>query len=679
MNVSSRKAKTVSLIAFILSLVFFISTLILGYYIGVASVALLSWHFLAATLVWLFLLIQFHQHCQAEQEKLDMSQLAKSDQQDTIFSGTGDRMAMLAVAQKRLQTLEKWGIPIVSIIIGLLEILLGLWLFRTSIDPVKSAIWDNANPLLGMVLMFAISFVCFLFSRYSTGMSTQKEWKPLRAGGAYLLLVSLLSILLAGALALAFFNHPGALTVLKHVFPSLMVVLGIEVLLNCIMDIYRPRVAGEYNRTPFDSRILGLINEPGGVLHTVAHTVDYQFGFKVSQTWFYKLLEKAVIPLVLFALLVLYLLSSVVIIGPGYAGVIEHYGAPVRDEGPGIHFKKPWPIEIAYVYPTDEIQQLSIGYKEGEEDKHKKAFFWGEKHYEEEYNLLVAVESNNEQDDEGAVPVSIVQANIPIQYRIKNVREFLYNHKNTAPMLEAICYRELTRFAGSAKVEFDDVGDQTDNESLLGSGRLAAAEELKQRIQKAADKAQLGVEIVFLGLQGVHPPAEVAAEYEKVVATVQEKQATVLMAQADKNKLLTELAGSIAEVDALYNLAMAYEQSKRPGNDSETERLRKELQQSLAAAKGKISSTLRRAQSDAFESIYAAKGEGLAFGGKLKGYETSPEIFKKLQRLQVLEESLENIRKYIVVAEENDTQVYIVDLQEKLTPSLYDLDLGLQK
>ncbi|MHC4927242.1 MAG: SPFH domain-containing protein, partial [Planctomycetota bacterium] len=90
--------------------------------------------------------------------------------------------------------------------------------------------------------------------------------------------------------------------------------------------------------------------------------------------------------MVLSTALILYLMSSVVVIGPGQAGVIEYFGTPVRDEGSGLHFKWPWPIEIAYVYPTDEIQQLSIGYKEGEEDKNRKAFLWGEKHFEEEYD-----------------------------------------------------------------------------------------------------------------------------------------------------------------------------------------------------------------------------------------------------------------------------------------------------
>ena len=347
---------------------------------------------------------------------------------------------------------------------------------------------------------------------------------------------------------------------------------------------------------------------------------------------------------------------------------------------PGIHLKYPWPIEVAYIYPTKEIQQLSIGYKEGEEDKGKKSFFWGEKHYEEEYDLLVAVDTQEQQDEEkGAVPVSVVQANVPIQYRISDLNNFLYKHKDTAPMLEAICYRELTRFAVSAKIEFDEPESDSEAQSLLGMGRRAAAEELKQRIQRAADDAALGVEIVFLGLQGVHPPTTVAKSYEEVVASVQEKQATVLDAQAEKNKILTELGGSIEEVDALYKLAEAYEQSKGQGDEVKTQQLSEQFLASLESVKGNIFKTLREAQGDAFERIHLAKGEGLRFGGQLKGYQASPEIFLKLQRLIMLEDALEKIRKFVVVAEENDAEVYIVDLQEKLTTSLYDLDLGLEK
>ena len=192
------------------------------------------------------------------------------------------------------------------------------------------------------------------------------------------------------------------LNVVNWVIPILLIVLGAETALNVVFDIYRPRVKGEYGRSAFDSRLLGIINEPGGILHTAASTVDYQFGFKVSQTWFYKLLEKAILPLVLFAAVTLYSLSCIVVVSPDEEAIIEHFGNPlersgdVRLAGPGLAFKLPWPFGIAYKHPTKTISQLNIGFvpeidPETKEIK-RDPRLWGKAHYAEEYPLLVASE-----------------------------------------------------------------------------------------------------------------------------------------------------------------------------------------------------------------------------------------------------------------------------------------------
>jgi regulator of protease activity HflC (stomatin/prohibitin superfamily) len=392
--------------------------------------------------------------------------------------------------------------------------------------------------------------------------------------------------------------------------------------------------------------------------------------------------------LILFALVVLYLMSSFVVIDAGHAGVIERFGIPVYEDGPGspvrtfkpgLHGKLPWPIDKTYVYPTQQIQQFTIGYEGDRTYAQSGAYLWGEKHYEQEYNLLVAVETGGVDQGEGAVPVSIVQANVPVLYRIRDIGSFLYHHRDSQELLEAICYRELTRYAASAKIETGTEHTSSETQkSLLGAGRMEASRELQQRIQEAVDQAGLGVDIVLTGLQGVHPPAEVAKEYENVVASVQEKQATILLAQAERNRILTELGGSIEAVDALYELALDFERSKAQGDETRTDALRQQLQEAFVTVEGTVFKTLREAESYAFEQVNRALGKGLRFAGQIKAYQASPEIYKKIQRLMVLEETLDNVRKYVVVTDKEDDQVYIVDLQEKLTQSLYDMDLGLE-
>ena len=142
-------------------------------------------------------------------------------------------------------------------------------------------------------------------------MSAEAAWKPLRAGGSFLLGLAVLCFALAVALALANFQRPEVVKVLNYLAPACLALLGVETALNVIFDIYRPRLRGQYSRSAFDSRLLGVINEPGGIFRSAAGAIDYQFGFQVSQTWFYKLLERAILPLVLFAGITLYLRSFV--------------------------------------------------------------------------------------------------------------------------------------------------------------------------------------------------------------------------------------------------------------------------------------------------------------------------------------------------------------------------------
>jgi regulator of protease activity HflC (stomatin/prohibitin superfamily) len=188
----------------------------------------------------------------------------------------------------------------------------------------------------------------------------------------------------------------------------------------------------------------------------------------------------------------------------------------------------------------------------------------------------------------------------------------------------------------------------------------------------------LGVEIVFLGLQGIHPPPDVAGDYQKVIGAVQKKQALILGAYAERNKDLSALAGSVEDADKLYSLAAKYQQAKEKNRSEEIEKLANDLDLAFAEAKGDIFSTLREAQSYAFEKATLARATGQRFASQLKAYRAAKEIYKQEQKLAVLEEALENIRKYVVVADQNDTQVFIFDAQEKLTPSLYELS-GLEE
>ncbi|MBN2138612.1 MAG: hypothetical protein JW720_12465 [Sedimentisphaerales bacterium] len=644
---------------------------------------MISWLSLSAVVIWLVLAIQFHQRVLAEREKLDLSQLAGDDGSSTIFEGKGERAAMFAVAQRRLRVLEKWFIPIASTAIACYEIIVGILLLRG----IPTILEFRQSPpfLLCAVCMTAIAFVNFLMSRYATGMSAEPTWKPLRAGGSFILGIAVLCFVLAVGLALANFQIFVVVRVLNYVSAILLVVLGSETALNVVLDIYRPRLKGQYSRSAFDSRLLGIINEPGGIFRSAASAMDYQFGFQVSQTWFYRLLERAILPLVLFAAVTLYLMSCVVVVAPNEEAIIEHLGNPrdsagqVRLVGPGLAFKWPWPIDKARKFPTQRISELYIGYipktnPDTGEVIPETHLLWGAAHYEEEYPILVATEYTGRDISDGAVPVSLINAAVPVQYRVKDLYSYIYNYDDPETVLEAICYEELTRFAAGATIDVKDQGSGGAGReaSLFGAGRLHAKKALTDNIQKCADAAKLGIEIVFLGLQGIHPPVDVAADYQAVAGAVQEKQKIILDAEAARNKNLSTLAGSVKDADELYDLAQGFQRAEADKAANVAE-LADKLDKAFAAAGGDICIELREAQSYAFEKVVLGRATGLRFADQLKAYNAAREIYKQEQRLRVFEEGLKGTRKYVVVADPKDKIIFIVDFQEKQMPDLYDI------
>jgi regulator of protease activity HflC (stomatin/prohibitin superfamily) len=686
MTVSSKRPEQVAWASLVLSLVFFAVAFFLGRWSGFFAVSAVAWQILAAALIWLVLAVQFHQRSLAEQEKLDMSQLARERSSATIFQ-KGEQGMLFAAAQRRLEVLERWFMPAFAAAIAAYEIGIGLYLLRG-----LGSAWEThtQQPLVCAIVATAIAFVSFLISRYATGMSAEVLWKPLRAGGSFLLGAAILSFVLAIGLALVYFQISPLVAVVNYVTPILLTVLGVETALNLVLDVYRPRLKGQYSRSAFDSRLLGIINEPGGIFRSVATAIDYQFGFKVSQTWFYKLLEKAIVPLTLFSAGTLYLASCIVVISPTEEAVVERFGSPlgndgqVRRIGPGFHVKMPWPIDIAYRYPTQEIMELHIGYVPKTDPKTgailpETRLLWGQTHYETEHDLLVATEYTADQAGQGladrAVPVGLVKANIPVQYRIKDLYGYIYNHSNPSKLLEDICYRELARFAASAKIEVEDTpsGPGQFQASLLGAGRTRAKQVLTERIQRAADEQNLGIELVFVGVQGVHPPPEVAPHYQAVIGAVQNKQAAVLRAEAERNKTLSTLVGSVSRADKLAALAAQYQEARKQGRDEEIERLGALCDAAFAEARGGIFQILSEAQSYKFARATLAQATGERFAGQVQAYRAAPDIYKCEQRSVALEAGLQGIRKYVVAGDPNDREVIVLDLQDKLPTNLLDV------
>jgi len=637
MNVSPRRAEIVSLWAFIIQGLFFFLILLVSSrgFSNSLAVEVEAWHFLGGSIIWLILLLQFRQRRLAQEEQLDAEQYQRlrSEGKDTSVFESSLIEGTLHLSQRRLLWLEKYLIAIFSFLSAGYLIGVGIWQFLVLKSASEPELADHETLLGAAAGLACIALVSFLFSRYAVGMSRQPQWRPLRAGGIYLLGNALVCFVLAIVLLVSDAGYLMAERVTGFVLVVLLLAIGAETILNLILDAYRPRLKDRYHRTAYESRLLGLFSEPGGLLHTAAHAIDYQFGFKVSETWFYKLLERAILPLIVTQVIILYLFSCIAIVETGDQAVVERWGKPLNIEQPwesGVHLKLPWPIDVVRSFPASRLQTLDVGFVR-DDDEGLVPVLWTQAHHDEEFPFLVAAASidtglanPSEGSDSDDVPndFDLLNVGLTIHWRIRDLAQYGYGqdrcYKDPQVLLEAICYREALHNAARSDVA-----------SLLGPGRHLTTQTLHRLIQRKVDKEKMGIEIVFVGLVEVHPPVKVAEEYEKVVAAVQEKQAKVLNAIGEEYEILESARG---ESKAMIAEAEARKRSR---------------------------SRLAKSQADRFAYQVIA-------------YEKGGPVYLWREYLSVLDEFLPRMRKYFFASSNVNRLIYEIDLKEQLKPDLFE-------
>ena len=629
--------------------------------------------------IWLLCYVQLHQQTLLTEEHLEVAELQR--QRDEKLGGTQtifeeedlDQMDTLAMG-RRLRSIERFLLPVLALGVAVFYTLAGLSIFpwKGQFPPIRLAP-DFPGVIHAEVILFftgGMAFVAFMASRYALGMSRLKQWSALRAGGNFLFGASATCLAISIALLCEISGLPHVESWLGRGIAILLILFAVETVANFILDFYRPRVAGAPYRPFYDSRLLGMFSEPGGILRSLANAIDYQFGFKVSETWFYKLLGRAVLPLVLVQIVIFLLLSSLVVVPPGHQAVIEHYGKPlVHTAKSGIHFAWPWPIDRATIIPVERIQRMVLGHggdeEHGEEEESelmsdRPPVLWTKRHVEDEYQMLVA---DRLASADAKVPVNLLSVSMPVQWRVKHdtdadVIRFHAQAVDVAEIIESLAYRELTHYAANA-----DISD------LLGAGGIKTADILQERLQSACDRAGsdgqgLGVDIVYLGIGGVHPPPDedVAKTYEEVVSAIEKKDAAIKSALGEATKLRITSGG--VRWEELYDALVAEDKAVAAGatNLASDETLTFEhLLQSISG--GRAREIVALAGQRAYTRLFSEKSAAESYAFQLVAYDAAPHPYKLRVYLRMITEALKDVRKYVIVMDEPDRVIYELDLK----------------
>jgi regulator of protease activity HflC (stomatin/prohibitin superfamily) len=561
-------------------------------------------------------------------EKLEFDELAKAKRSAALFES---KDAEGFPAQRSREQFERFFVPLFTTLLFLGE-LAGVYFLWHWLNG-SSAVTVGTQSGIALALFGLFALVLFLLGKFSATIARLEDHRLLRPGASWLLLNAFLCAVVAGSLAFVKGGVPRVDALVARVFVGLLALLAFETLVNLVLELYRPRVKGKIARPLYESRVVGLLAHPEGVFTTAAQTLDYQFGFKVSETWAFNMVRERLLGFVLGLVVAAVLSSCVVFLGPGEQALLERFGRPLTGTaplGPGAHFKLPWPIDRVYRFNVGEVKSFNVGFVPDPNKVDDTTILWTVPHYKEEFNFLVArrdqssVTETNETGNSQSVPVNLLDAGIPVQFRIADVRAWAYGQADSQTFLEQVATREVVRYLASV-----DLLD------IMSIGRAQASEDLRKSIQARADELHLGVEILFVGLQDIHPPTSVAAEFEAVNGAAQDVQAKVLSAEGKTNRIVL-----------------------------------------LAHADG--TARIRAAEGAAVRSTTNAAAQGARFANQLAAYRVAPEIYTNRLHLLTVGRALAGTRKYII-GPTNTHNVFQVDLLDKLQPDLLDVNVDANK
>jgi membrane protease subunit HflK len=625
------RSRRASLGGLVVQVVMFIAILVLAQITNSAAAFNLSWFVLGGVAIWFVSFLVFRQHELAALEQMDLEALRRERQAtgggEALFDAEGGGGLEFQLAQRRLVWMQRWLVPIFSLLTAIYLVVMGLSAWFSMSDQGKMIGGEDWGPLFQMPLALVILGVLllggFLLSRYTSGMGRVKEWQLLRGCGSYLLanVMGIMGLMICFGVV----QYAQIMTweqTLAYIIPVVMVILGVEMGVNFVLDVYRPRTAGVEARAAFDSRLLGLFAEPGGIAHSIAEALNYQFGFQVSQTWFYRLLEWTAVPMLLAGVLALWALTTIVVVQPYEHVIVERFGRQLNPGGtaadgterpapwePGLHFKLPWPIDLARAYNTGELHQFHVGWydfdavPEHTEDASTTVLLWTDDQHLglRHFDFLVSPPADAAEADERndrfqfgeeaeAAPVHMMRMEVRVQYRIDHTQLHRYSQlvENPRKMIRDIAWEEVTRF--NAALTADDLlGDRLDElGDILG-------ERITERVRL------LGLEVVYVGVTNVHPEKTVAQAYREVIKAEQAMVAAIRAARVAEDTRLSKVAGS---ANFARSLALATDRGVKA--TSRINNTKQDLSDADSSAVGAYQGRLLD-QADRFEALVRAE------------------------------------------------------------------------
>jgi len=222
---------------------------------------------------------------------------------------------------------------------------------------------------------------------------------------------------------------------------------------------------------------------------------------------------------VFLAIVILYFLSGVYVVGPDEVGVVRRLGSYHRTVPPGIHYRLPYPFESVVRPKITEVRRVEIGFRTLSPGPPPKY-------------ALVPEESLMLTGDE-----NIVSCQFIVQFRISDPYQYLFRIKDPEKAVKNAAEAALREVVGKKTID-----------EVLTTGRAEVQEETRNLIQDILNRYEAGIRVIAVQLQDVQPPQEVVAAFKDVASAREDKVRFINEAEAYRNQILPQARGEAARI-----------------------------------------------------------------------------------------------------------------------------------
>lgn len=215
------------------------------------------------------------------------------------------------------------------------------------------------------------------------------------------------------------------------------------------------------------------------------------------------------IPAALGALVFLYFLSGIVIVGQRERAVVATFGAWTRTFEPGIGYHLPLFEKVTKVQTT--LQKTEVGGSSAAPSAAEALMLTGDE--------------------------NIVSLRFTVNWRVSDPAKYLFNVAEADATIKAVAESAMREVVGRSPLD-----------PILSTGKTQVQQQAAELMQRMLDSYDAGVIIDSVQIQDAQPPREVEAAFQEVASAGQQKEASINQAGGQAAAIRQEALGYKAQV-----------------------------------------------------------------------------------------------------------------------------------